>query len=183
MKKYENIVLVGPMGAGKTSIGKHLAREIGWDFYDSDHIIEERAGADILWIYDLEGEAGFRTREEKIITELVQKNNIVLATGGSSVISAKNQAVIALNSFVIYLRIPLDHQVVRTSYSKKRPLSSEDEARRSSLLQLQEECEPLYEKLADLIYDTDGKSVRIGTVVTGLIRLIQQQGKILNHRI
>lgn len=182
MKNTLNIVLVGPMGAGKTSIGKSLAKAIGWSFYDSDQVIEERAGADLLWIYDLEGEEGFRKREQKIIAELVQERNIVLATGGSSVANAENRTVIAQNSFVIYLRASLDDQVVRTGYGKKRPLSAELEERRNSLMQLRQECEPLYEKLADIVYDTDSKTARIGLVVTDLIKLMQQQEKFFQHK-
>ena len=85
MHKFLNIVLVGPMGAGKSSIGRAFDKEIGWNFYDSDQIIEERAVVDLLWIYDLEGEEGFRVREKKVIAELIQEKNIVLATGGSTV--------------------------------------------------------------------------------------------------
>ncbi len=173
MKHLTNIVLVGPMGAGKTSIGKAFAKTIGWGFYDSDQVIEERAGADLLWIYDLEGEEGFHSREKKIIAELVQKCNIVLATGGSTVAVAENRAVIAQNSFVIYLRTSLDDQLVRTGYSKKRPLSTELEARRDILKQLRQEYEPLYEELADIVYDTDNKSAR--AVVSDLIKLMQKQ--------
>jgi len=173
MKNLINIVLVGPMGAGKTSIGKAFAKTISWNFYDSDQAIEERAGADLLWIYDLEGEEGFRRREKKIIAELVQERNIVLATGGSTVAVAENRAVIAQNSFVIYLRTSLDDQLVRTGYSKKRPLSTELEARRGILKQLRQKYEPLYEELAAIIYDTDNKSAHI--VVADLIKLIQKQ--------
>lgn len=176
MKNPINIVLVGPMGAGKTSIGKALAKTINWSFSDSDQVIEERAGVDLLWIYDLEGEEGFRKREQKIIAELVQEQDIVLATGGSTVAVAENRAVIAQNSFVIYLRTSLDDQLVRTGYSKKRPLSAELEERRGILKQLRQEYEPLYEELSDIIYDTDNKSAR--AVVVDLIKLMQKQDKL-----
>jgi shikimate kinase len=175
MKNLTNIVLIGPMGAGKTSIGKAFAKTISWNFYDSDQVVEERAGADLLWIYDLEGKEGFRRREQKIIAELVQKRNIVLATGGSTVAVAENRTVIAQNSFVIYLRTSLDDQLVRTGYSKKRPLSTELETRRNILKQLRQEHEPLYEELAAIIYDTDNKSAHM--VVADLIKLIQKQEK------
>lgn len=176
MRKLLNIVLVGPMGAGKSSIGRAFAKEIGWGFYDSDQVIEERAGVDILWIYDLEGEEGFRVREKKVIAELVQDSNIVLATGGSTVAIAENRAIIAKNSFVIYLRTSLDDQLIRTGYSKKRPLSNEFEERRDSLKKLRKECKPFYEELANIVCDTDNRSTRM--VVTDLIKSIKKQENI-----
>lgn len=176
MQNLINIVLVGPMGAGKTSIGKTFASTIGWSFYDSDQVIEERAGADLLWIYDLEGEEGFRKREKKIIAELLQERNIVLATGGGTVAVEENRMIIAANSFVIYLHTSLADQLVRTGYSKKRPLSAELEERRSHLIQLRQECEPHYEELANISYDTGYKGAR--TVVADLIELMQKQENI-----
>jgi shikimate kinase len=173
MKNIFNIVLIGPMGVGKTSIGKAFAKAIGWNFYDSDQIVEERAGVDLLWIYDLEGEAGFRKREQKVIAELVQEHKIVLATGGSTVATIENRNAIAKNSFVVYLRTSLDDQLIRTGYSKKRPLSSEVEARRAILKQLRQEYEPLYEGLSDIVYDTDHKPTRVA--IPDLIKLIQKQ--------
>lgn len=175
MANLYNIVLVGPMGAGKTSIGKSLAKAVGWSFYDSDQLVEERAGVDLLWIYDLEGEDGFHKREQKIIAELVQEPNIILATGGSTVAVPENCAAIATNSFVIYLRTSLDDQLVRTSYGKKRPLSTITEERRNILQQLRKKYEPLYEDLADVIYDTNHKPTPIATA--DLIKLIQKSGK------
>jgi len=163
------------MGVGKTSIGKAFAKEVGWDFYDSDQVIEKLAGADLLWIYDLEGEVGFRKREQKVIAELVQKHNIILATGGSTVAISENCKVIAANSFVIYLRTSLSDQLNRTSYGKKRPLSTVTEERCNILKQLRQKYEPLYEDLADITYDTDHKSTRAAT--TDLIKLIQKAGK------
>lgn len=178
MKNIFNIVLIGPMGVGKTSIGKAFAKSIGWDFYDSDEIVEERAGVDLLWIYDLEGEDGFRKREQKVIADLVKEHNIVLATGGSTVATKENRNAIAKNSFIIYLRTSLDDQLVRTGYSKKRPLSSEVEERRKILKHLRKEYEPLYEELADIIYDTDHKSARVA--IMDLVRLMQKEGN-LSH--
>lgn len=168
-----NIVLVGPMGAGKTSIGKAFAKSIGWDFFDSDQIVEQRAGADLLWIYDLEGEGGFHEREQKIIAELLQKRNIVLATGGNTVAINKNRKLISSNNIVIYLRTSPQDQLVRTGYSKKRPISTEIVQRALDLQKLRQEYEPLYEQLADIVCDTDNKTTRI--IITELMELIKQK--------
>ena len=177
MRNPYNIVLIGPMGAGKTSMGKALSREIGWDFYDSDQVIEERAGVDLLWIYDLEGEEGFRGREQTVIADLMQKRNIVLATGGSTVAVAANRAAISTHGIIVYLYTSLDDQLVRTGYSKKRPLSSELEERRSILKQLHEEYVPLYEDLADIVYNADNKATK--NAVVELIKLIREKKVIL----
>ncbi len=177
MRSKYNIVLIGPMGAGKTSIGKALSREIGWEFYDSDQVIEERAGVEVLWIYDLEGEAGFHRREQKVIAELTQKCNIILATGGSTVAIAENRQAISRHGIVIYLYTSLDDQLVRTGYSKKRPLSAEVEQRRNILKQLHDEYMPLYEELADIVYNTDHKSTQVA--VADLVKLIKTKNPTL----
>ncbi len=173
MREFSNIVLIGPMGAGKTSIGKALAREIGWSFYDSDQVIEERAGVELLWIYDLEGEDGFHKREQKVISDLMQKRHIVLATGGSTVAVAANREEIRKYGVIVYLSTSLDDQLIRTGYSKKRPLSAELEERRNILKRLHDEYVPIYEGLADVIYNTDHKATR--NAVTDLIRLIREK--------
>jgi shikimate kinase len=171
MRDLYNVVLIGPMGAGKTSVGKALAKEMGWDFYDSDQVIEEQAGVDILWIYDLEGEKGFHRREQKVVADLTQKRNIVLATGGSTVAVAENRRAISKHSVIVYLCTSLNDQLVRTGYSKKRPLSAELEERRNILKRLRDEYVPLYEDLADIIYNTDHKSTR--NAVAELVKLIR----------
>ena len=99
-----NIILVGMMGAGKTTVGKTLANSLGKDFIDSDHEIQERTGVKIPVIFEIEGEAGFRKRESEVLTELVKKNNIILATGGGAVLSQENRQLLKQNGIVIYLR-------------------------------------------------------------------------------
>lgn len=172
MTTTQNIFLIGPMGAGKTSIGKLLATELKMTFYDSDQVIEERAGADILWIYDLEGEDGFRQREMKVIAELVKLKGIVLATGGSTVYVQENRATLSANGTIVYLKASLDDQVRRTSKSRKRPLVPEEDARRVMLKNLGDEYEPLYRELADITYSTCDKTTR--AIVSDLVGLIEE---------
>jgi shikimate kinase len=173
MTNQYNIVLIGPMGAGKTSIGKALARTMGWEFFDSDQEIEDRAGVDLLWIYDLEGESGFHKREQKVIADLMQKKNIILATGGSTVVVPENRQAICRSGIVIYLSTSLDDQFIRTGLSKKRPLAREASARRDTLKRFRDECVPLYEDLADIIYSTGNQSAQ--NAVSDLIKLIKEQ--------
>jgi shikimate kinase len=173
MIKHNNIFLIGPMGAGKTSIGKQLAKKLNLDFYDSDAVIEERTGADIPWIFDIEGEDGFRKREEIVIAELTKLRNIVLATGGTVVASAKNRRALQDNGIIIYFQASLGGQIERTGRSKKRPLSSEKERRIETLQSLWNEYEPLYESLADIIYRTENNSVTF--IVSDIIKKLQEK--------
>lgn len=173
VKSFLNIVLVGPMGAGKTSTGKALAREIGWEFYDSDQVVEKRAGVDLLWIYDLEGEAGFQKREHAVISELAKMPNIVLATGGGTLATCENRKILSSNSLIVYLSTSLEEQLIRTGYNNKRPLSSKVEERRVALSTLQEKHVPYYEGLADIVYTSDSKTTK-GSV-TKLVELIAEK--------
>lgn len=157
--KVRNIFLVGPMGAGKSTIGRTLAKELKLAFYDSDEVIEERAGASVAWIYDIEGEEGFRRREQKVIDELTQKHNIVLATGGGVVMTPENRNALAARGTVIYLRTSLEQQYERTKRDTKRPqLQTDDLGARLELLR--QEREPYYEELADVTFETDKLTVK-----------------------
>ena len=118
MAEKRNIFLIGPMGAGKSTIGRQLAQMLGMEFMDSDSVIEERAGADIDWIFDVEGEAGFRKREERIINELTQGQGVVLSTGGGSILSKDNRNVLSARGIVIYLETTIDKQFERTQRDK-----------------------------------------------------------------
>lgn len=160
MADQRNIFLIGPMGAGKTSIGKALAEALSLDFYDSDQVIEKRAGADVLWIYDIEGEEGFRQREAKVLAELVKLKGILLATGGGSVALPENRIALAANGTVIYLKTSFDDQLRRIRYCKKRPLAQDPVERSEELQNLRAEFEPLYLEIADVVYNTDHKSTR-----------------------
>lgn len=157
----ELVVLVGPMGAGKTTIGKILARELGFDFYDSDHEIERRSGANIPWIFDVEGEAGFRDREANVIEELSQLKRIVLATGGGAMMRPENRVQVAGKGFVIYLNTSIEQQHKRTHKGQNRPLLSEECDPYQVLSELYALRDPLYREVADLVLDTDKKSLKM----------------------
>lgn len=153
----DNVVLVGPMGAGKSTIGRLLAARISFDFYDTDSVIEERTGADIPWIFDVEGEAGFRARESAVLAEMVLEQNSVIATGGGIVLRSENRAVLARASSVVYLTASIDQLVERTCKDKKRPLLQVEDPR-SKIIELIKLRDPLYREVADHVVETDGRS-------------------------
>jgi len=157
--KNQNIFLIGPMGAGKSTIGKALAKAVQKEFYDSDQVIEARSGASVIWIFDVEGPEGFRKREERVIDELTQKSNIVLATGGGAILSPNNRLVLASRGLVVYLKTSLVEQFSRTKNDTKRPLLQTDNLM-ETLEELKEERERLYEALADVSFETDNLSVK-----------------------
>lgn len=158
MSKHNNIFLVGPMGAGKTTIGKQLAATKNLDFYDSDHEIESRTGVTIPHIFDVEGEEGFRRREEEMIDELTQLQNIVLATGGGAVIRDINRKHLKNRGTVIYLHADIEQLLERTSRDKNRPLLQTGNPR-EKLEELMATREPLYREVADIIIKTDQQAV------------------------
>ncbi len=142
------------MGAGKSSIGRQLARRLGRPFLDSDREIEERTGVDISTIFEYEGEEGFRRREAKVIDELSQQQGIVMATGGGAVLRPENRDRLSARGFVVYLHASIDTQLARTARDNSRPLLQTDD-RRSRLQTLMDERDPLYREIADLVIDTD----------------------------
>jgi shikimate kinase len=159
MDKSDNIFLVGLMGAGKSTIGRHLAKSLGMEFVDSDHELERRTGASIPLIFDVEGEAGFRQREKKLIDELTQRNRIVLATGGGVVLDPDNRAWLRERGRVIYLYATVEQLLTRTAKDRNRPLlqTADPRARLQELLQARD---PLYREVADVVVDTGGRSAR-----------------------
>ena len=159
MAEKRNIFLVGPMGAGKSTIGRHLADELHLEFFDSDQEIERRTGADIAWIFDLEGEDGFRKREENVINDLTDMQGIVLATGGGSVVSKTVRNRLSARGIVVYLQTTIDKQVDRTQRDKRRPLLQNDDTEQV-LRDLAAERNPMYEEVADYVVDTDDQSAR-----------------------
>ena len=153
------IFLVGPMGAGKTTIGNQLARSLNLDFIDLDQELERRTGASVSLIFDIEGESGFREREKKLIDELTQRDRTVLATGGGAVLAADNRQRLSRRGFVVYLKTPLETLVERTRYDTSRPLlhSGDPAATLGEILQVRE---PLYAEVADLVVDSGKLSVK-----------------------
>ncbi|MEW6998781.1 shikimate kinase AroK [Colwelliaceae bacterium BS250] len=161
MAEKRNIFLVGPMGAGKSTIGRELADKLHLEFFDSDQEIERRTGADIAWVFDLEGEEGFRLREETVIEDLSQMQGIVLATGGGSVISDQIRNHLSARGIVVYLETTIDKQVARTQRDRRRPLLQTEEEPRTVLEKLAVERNPLYEEIADVVVQTDDQSAKI----------------------
>ncbi len=160
MKGKRNVFLVGPMGAGKTTIGKQLAQNLHLEFIDSDQEIEARTGAPIDWIFDIEGEAGFRVREKEIIAELTQRQGIVLATGGGAITEAENRTFLAGRGIVVYLETSIDQQVERTRRDKRRPLLQASDDPEATLSTLNKERDNLYREIADVIVATNENSIK-----------------------
>jgi len=144
-----NIFLVGMMAAGKSTVGRRLALELELDFFDTDQIVEERAGADIPWIFDVEGEKGFRDREQKVVDEFSHRKGIVLATGGGVILRPVNRENLAVGGTIVYLNASLDRLLERTQNEEKRPLlmGGNTEERLRDLL---EERKELYKQIADI---------------------------------
>ncbi|HBR98417.1 MAG TPA: shikimate kinase AroK [Gammaproteobacteria bacterium] len=159
MNKPQNIFLIGPMGAGKTTVGRQLAKQLHQDFYDSDREIERICGVSIPTIFEFEGEAGFREREAKMLDTLTQQHPIVLATGGGSVLRPENRTVMSERGFVVYLSINLREQFARIRHDKNRPLL-QTENPRETLRRIMLERSPLYESLADLRINSNGRNMR-----------------------
>lgn len=170
--KVRNLFLVGPMGAGKTSIGRKLAKRLKWPFWDSDKVLEQKTGVDIPTIFEFEGESGFRVRETAVIDELTRKQEIVLATGGGAVLNDQNRCWLASRGFVIYLRASVDTQLQRTSKDRNRPLLQTDNPR-ARLEALIREREPLYLGIADFVINTD--LYNISAVVNRIIKQVTSE--------
>jgi len=166
-----NVFLVGPMGSGKSTIGRQLARALGLEFVDCDQAIEEQTGASVALIFDIEGEAGFRSRERAMIEQLSAREGIVLATGGGAVLDPANRAWLRARGQVVYLACSVAQQFERTRHSRHRPLlqAPDPEARLAALLELRD---PLYREVAHLVVNTDHRSV--AAVVKELVRRLDR---------
>ena len=168
-----NIFIVGPMGSGKSTVGKIISSELFLNFFDTDEEIETRTGASIDWIFDLEGEDGFRKRESKILHEMVQQNSTVLSTGGGIILSESNRELLSSRGTVFYLATPIAVQLERTSKDKDRPLLKNGDPGKI-LEELHVARESLYEEVADYIVNTEGKSSQ--EVSAEIIKLVKSYG-------
>lgn len=164
------------MGTGKTTIGRQLAKSLKLSFVDSDHEIESRTGANIPWIFDIEGEKGFRKREREVIDELTQRQGIVLATGGGAVLDKRNRTYLAERGVVIYLNTSIEQLLKRTAKDRSRPLL-QTENPRARLTALLEERDPLYREIADVVIETDNRNVQatIRAILAGIKKLTGKQ--------
>lgn len=158
MKHPKNVFLIGPMGAGKSAVGRQLARTLHLTFMDSDEEIESRTGVDIAFIFEKEGEPGFRTRESKVIDDLSNMDGIVLATGGGAIIDADSRSRLGARGYVVYLKTGIDQQLARTRRGRERPLLENGDPR-ETLEALMADREPMYYEIADLTVETDGRKV------------------------
>ena len=168
----QNIFLIGLMAVGKSTVGRRLAYVLDCPFFDSDEEIERRAGAAISWIFDVEGESGFRDREQQVIDDLSQREGIVLATGGGAVLRNVNRQRLAQRGFVEHLHSPLDRLVARTQNDRNRPLLQTDDPRKV-LEELYAQREPLYAEIADVKIVTAQQSVN--GLVSQLAKKIKAQ--------
>jgi shikimate kinase len=157
--KARNVYLIGPMGSGKTAVGRRLALLLGREFLDSDAEIEKRTGVDVRYIFEKEGETRFRDREREVIADLTTLEDVIVATGGGAVLDPENRARLAATGTVVYLQTSLDALVQRTKLSKTRPLLMNDDPR-AVLERLMTARRPLYEEIADLCIETTGRQVR-----------------------
>ena len=146
------IFIVGPMASGKSTLGKKLAQTLKIDFLDTDDEIEKRAGAEISWIFEVEGEEGFRERERKALQRSVEKDNVVISTGGGIVTKKENRDLMIAKGKVVYLKTPIEVLLERTKKDKKRPLLAQGN-REEILKILKEERDPQYEEVANIIVD------------------------------
>ena len=167
----DNIFLVGLMGAGKSTIGRQLARELGKQFRDSDSEIEKRTGVSIDVIFDIEGEQGFRRRETGLLRELVGERGIVLATGGGAVLASENRQLLRDNGLIIYLKASAEHLAGRVKLDRRRPLLQSGD-KLVKIRELMTQREPVYHQLADMVVETNNRS--IPRVVREISKMIKQ---------
>jgi shikimate kinase len=170
-----NIILIGLMAVGKSTVGRLLAESLGMRFYDADEVIEARSGASISWIFDVEGEVGFRDREQQVLDDLSREEGIVLATGGGAVLRPENRAVLASRGIVIHLDSPLERLVERTRKDRKRPLLKHGNPR-DTLARLAAERGPLYSEIAHYRFMTDRQGAR--TLAREIERQLRADGRL-----
>ncbi|NEV61278.1 shikimate kinase AroK [Thiorhodococcus minor] len=170
MMRAQNIFIVGPMGAGKSTVGRQLSEALSFTFKDSDQEIQRRTGVDIPTIFEYEGESGFRARERQVIQELVSDDRIVLATGGGAVLSPENRQDLSARGVVIYLHCSPEQQYARTARDRNRPLLDTEEPL-AKLQELMAEREPLYRQVADMVVSTEKRGT--SSVVKEICRRLE----------
>lgn len=172
MTENHNLYLIGPMGSGKTAVGRQLAKLLHLEFYDSDVEVERRTGVDIPYIFEREGEAGFREREREVIDLLTQLNDVIIATGGGAVLLDINREHLATRGRVVYLKTGIEQQLERTRHGRQRPLlyTDDPEARLRDLMAFRA---PLYESIANVTVSTDGRHVR--AVADEIVQKLKEQ--------
>lgn len=168
--QIKNLFLIGPMGAGKTTVGRQLSELLRMEFHDSDQEIQRRTGVDIPTIFEFEGEEGFRTREQNMIDELTLREGIILATGGGAVLREENRQHLSSRGFVIYLHCTPDQQFERTYRDRNRPLL-QTERPLDKLRDLMQVRDPLYRQTADMVVSTEGRNTQ--SVVREIIKKIE----------
>ena len=175
--RFDRLFLVGPMGVGKTTIGKMLANELGLQFFDCDQEIERRTGVKIALIFDVEGEPGFRLRETRMLDELTQKDSILVATGGGAVLKAENRGYLKARGIVVHLDTSVDLLVKRTARDKKRPLLQVGNPR-AVLEKIKKDRDPLYSEVADVRVFVGNSSNR--KVVSQILENLNKKGLVQN---
>lgn len=168
----QNVFLIGPVGAGKSTIGRQLSSELKLDFFDSDKEIERLCGVDVDWIFDIEGEEGFRRREQEVLSGLAKRQSIVLATGGGAVLVPENRTLLSSRGKVVYLQASIEQQLERTAKDKKRPLLQVKD-KEGQLKKLMIEREHLYHEIADITIETSQTTVR--NVVQKITKLLVEE--------
>lgn len=175
----QSIFLVGPMGSGKSTVGKLLAERLGYDFVDSDHEIEARTGVSIPHIFDVEGEAGFRAREAAMIEELSHRENCILATGGGVVLAEENRKNLRSRGFVVYLKASLESLIARTRNDRNRPLLQQPNPEKI-IEKILIEREPFYQDVADMIIET--QQIPVYKVVRQIHEELAEKGIVPNYQ-
>lgn len=167
-----NLVLVGPMGAGKTTIGKRLARRFGLNFIDLDRVIEQASGARVALIFEHEGESGFREREHRALAEACARGGQLIATGGGAVLRADNRALLRGAGFVVWLRTPVERQLQRLARDTSRPLLATPD-REQRLVEMARLRDPLYREVAHLVFES--QQAHVGAAAERLARVLQRR--------
>ena len=172
----ENIFLIGPMGSGKTSLGRRVAPNLGYAFIDLDEELENRCGVEVAVIFDIEGEQGFRERESKLLAEVAANRNQLIATGGGSVLAVPNREVIKANGAVVWLKTSVDQQIRRLERDKRRPLLAAPD-RRQRLTTMAAQRDPIYAALADVVFESSNRPlVQMAGALERTIRAFLEKG-------